>query len=124
MDNAIKMLANATSVEDDLLRCGARWTVGRVLNSYLAKNLAFMREVSEVCQCLDMEGPFRFYLGQPMIGWCPGVKGLMQRVRYPDESIDAWMSRRVQRNAAIVGRVKSSGDENLDKMAYEKTWMR
>ena len=56
-----------------------------------------------------------------MIGWAPPAFGLMPRVKPPLSSYEDWKSGASDRNARILNRIKSSGDDELDKMAFEKT---
>lgn len=119
--DALQHLASCTADEDARIRQLAAREVGVVLNSYAPKCIAFMREVSFVCQSSDNEAPLRLFLGLPMLGWAPRANGMMDRVTPPDETIEQWTSRRVERNSKLLARIGPSGDVDLDQQAYDKT---
>ena len=121
VSSAVSALADATRDEDLRIREAAHPSVRRVLEAYLPKNLAFMREMGLACGCDDDEAVLRLFLGLPMLGWAPDARGLMKRVRHPSCSVPEWLADREQRNDKLLRGIRGSGDHDLDCKAYLKT---
>ena len=104
---AVKSLAAATSAEDHRIRQLAHPSVRRVLEAYMPKNIAFVREIGMACACYDDEAALRMFVGIPMLGWAPDAKGLMRRRKPPSTSIDEWLSECGRQNQRLLKGIHS-----------------
>ena len=121
MCQALHRLAKATEAEDLRILEYVHPRVKRVLVAYGIKKLAFMREVCNICGCMDDEAVMHLAIGLPLLGWAPAARGLMDRKREPECTIDEFLEGRKERNAKLIQRLKSTGDDKLDATAYQKT---
>ena len=116
-----KDIAAATAEEDEFILSVVHPHVEKVLRTFACKKVAFMREVLAVVQPLDDEAVMHLVLGLPMLGWAAVARGLMQRVLQPTATIEEFLEDREPRNAELIRGVKSSGDEELDRISFRKT---
>ena len=114
-------LAEATASEDKWFIEKVDPGVRRVLEAYGNKKLAFMREITFVVGTTDDENVMWLALGLPLVGWTPPARGLMQRVKHPENTIAQFLEGRVARNEKVVKSIRPTGDEALDNKAYAKT---
>ena len=119
--SALDVLAKTTACENSWLTMCTHANVQLVLGAFGQKNLAFMREVAYVRGTTDDEAAIWLSLGLPMLGWAPPARGLMDRVRTPEVSIDDFLVDRVVRNEDLIAQVKSSGDDSLDRVSFQKS---
>jgi hypothetical protein len=121
VDKALHALANATEDEDELFRKTVHPNIRRVLVAYGSKNLAFMREVADICLCTDDEAVMYLALGLPLLGWAPPARGVMCRRKAPEGSISEFLAGRSERNKRLIRCLGPSGDESVDVESFQKT---
>ena len=119
--DALVMLAAATEDEDLQILNMVRPRVRKVLLAYGTKKLAFMREVCNVCGCSDDTAIIGLALGLPLLGWAPPAIGLMSRRREPEYEIEDFLEGREERNVKLIQRIKSTGSDEVDEAAFQKT---
>lgn len=118
---ALQNLAAAYADEDKAILEYVHPYVRNVLCAYGVKTLAFMREVGDICGCLDDEAIIYLAIGLPLLGWAPPARGLMSRVRGPECCISDFLEKKSERNAKLIKRLGSSGDNEVDVAAFQKT---
>ena len=114
-------LAVATLRENDSLISLTSITINRVLNAYGKKNIVLHRELAFVCLPEDYSAIACLVTGLPMIGWAPPAFGNLPRVKPPANSLEDWLPDRSERNSKLLGRIRGTGDPELDSIAYAKT---
>ena len=117
----LRELAAATAEENEMILEMVEPSVGAVLRAIGVKQVALMREISVVCGSRDITSPALLLIGLPMLGWAPSAEGMLDRVKAPTKTVEAFIEERAERNEKILGSMKASGDDKLDLEALEKT---
>ena len=119
--DCLQELAAAVHKDDVFFIDNVAPSVSAVLRAYEMKRIAFMREIVYVCAPDDLRSVPCLVLGLPMLGWTCPADGLLPRVSKPDEDLSDWLKDRESRNKKVMASLAASGDDKLDRAAFQKT---
>jgi len=85
------------------------------------RDLAFMRELSWVCQFPDRRFLVDYVFGMSTVGWADPAPNFVPRFMEPEVPVDLAWADVASHNAFIMSRVFSTGDESLDQASWKKT---
>ena len=85
------------------------------------RNIAFMREVSFICQGLDYNLMIDYVFGLPMLGWARHSPIMLQRQSQPPRAVPPSSAQIIEENKIALSKAKPSYSHALDKLAWEKT---
>ena len=85
------------------------------------RNVCFMREISFVVGQVDPLLWVDYAFGLPMLGWARHSSTMVQRESRPPRVVSASPSEIEAGNRAALAKARSTGDDDLDRMAWEKT---
>ena len=92
------------------------------IRSVVAKrNVAFMREVSFICDGMDPNIIIDYVFGLPMLGWARHSPIMLQRPSQPPRAEPPFPEEVLEENKIALERAKPSSKPRLDEMAWAKT---
>ena len=120
MVDLVGQLCRALEKENEFLLSNTHWQVKSVLCSGgLCKNVAAMRELQCAFPSPDWGAVPYLLTGLPMLGHRDPVEGMLPRAVDAVTSLDAFASQWQVQQRRVLDRVRSSGDPDLDMVAYE-----
>ena len=85
------------------------------------RNFLVMREVSVVISWVDPKLIVDLFFGMPQLGWATPAPTMQLREAPPEYPIEALKADCGNHNSKLISRCRPSGDDKLDKAAWEKT---
>ena len=84
------------------------------------RNFLVMREVSVVISWVDPKLIVDLFFGLPQLGWAMPAPTMQLREAPPEYPIEALKADCGNHNSKLISRCRPSGDDKLDKAAWER----
>ena len=112
------MLADAENLED---LHALRLVDPFLLPVVARRKFLVLREVSVVISWVDPKLIVDLFFGLPQLGWAMPAPTMQLREAPPEYPIEALKADCGNHNSKLISRCRPSGDDKLDKAAWEKT---